>query len=148
MAMAVGRPVNIMKDNGAAAIFYIMHVLTRDDPEARHALTSRERLGNGMRHTLAGKIFFTVVALFAASFLLYQVMTVSSKKISTEYVLHYSYYDAITADGYFVRNEQVLTHGCRRRAQLYGRRWESMCRPPVLWQRFTPTRRMPARRPG
>ena len=109
MAMSVGRPVNIMKDNGAAAIFYIMHVLTRDDPEARHALTSRERLGNGMRHTLAGKIFFTVVALFAASFLLYQVMTVSSKKISTEYVLHYSYYDAITADGYFVRNEQVLT---------------------------------------
>ena len=62
-----------------------------------------------MRHSLPGKIFIAIVALFAASFLLYQVVTVSSKTISTEYALHYSYYDAITTEGFFVRNEQVLT---------------------------------------
>lgn len=62
-----------------------------------------------MRHSLPGKIFIVVVFLFAASFLLYQAVTVSSKTISTEYALQYSHYDAITVDGYFVRNEQVLT---------------------------------------
>lgn len=62
-----------------------------------------------MKHSVIGKIGWSVVALFAAAFLLYQAVTVSSQKISTEYVLHYSHYDAITADGYFVRNEEVLT---------------------------------------
>lgn len=62
-----------------------------------------------MKHSLAKKVLWTVVGLFAISFLLYQAVMISSKKIGTEYVLHYSHYDAITTDGYFVRNEEVLT---------------------------------------
>ena len=62
-----------------------------------------------MKKKWTGKILWAAAGLFAVSFLLYQTVTVSSKKISTEYVLHYSHYDAISAEGYFVRNEQVLT---------------------------------------
>ncbi len=62
-----------------------------------------------MKGSFWKKVLWGIAGLLAVTFVLYQLVMISSKKIRTEYVLHYDYYDTITTEGYFVRNEEVLT---------------------------------------